>query len=160
MAGVGFDAKVINNVMPEMKKVFGALSYFLTGVKTLVDYKPIPLFIKVDDNIKIEGYSVIIGNVKRYGAKTLTVTTNADMTDGLLDVCIFKKKKRLDFLRYAFKILAQRHTSCLDIGFLKAKRIEITANKSVLVHTDCEVIGSTPMEFTVFPKALKVTTPY
>lgn len=79
----------------------------------------------------------------------------------LLDVCIFKRKNRLDFLHYTFKILARRHTNYSDINFFRAKKIRITASsKPVLVHTDCEIIPMTvvSIEFTVLPRTLKVIT--
>jgi YegS/Rv2252/BmrU family lipid kinase len=159
MAGVGFDAEVVDGVPPEMKRFLGPASYPLTAIKTLVDYDPALLSIEIDGGPKRSGYLVIVSNAKSYGYDTLSVAPHADMSDGLLDVCIFKKKRAIDILRYTLGVFTRTHTDFDDVETVRAKKAKVVAERPVLVHTDCEVVGNTPMEFTILPKALKIITP-
>jgi YegS/Rv2252/BmrU family lipid kinase len=160
MAGIGFDAEVIENVNPDTKRILGTSSYLFAGIKTLAKYRPSLMSIRIENKIEQAGYFVIISNAKMYADEVIRVARDADLTDGLLDVYVFKNGKRHDFLRYAFGILVGKHTHYGDVKYFKVKRVEIRAKTSALVHTDCEIIGKTPMEFTVLPKALKIIVPY
>lgn len=160
-AGVGFDAYVVFDVEPQFKKIWGFMAYPLTAsMKTLFNYKPCKMLIQIDDHsIKRKGYLVVIGNIKGYAGKGISVTPEALFNDGFLDVCIFKKKTRWDIIRYAIGVLFKRHIEFEDIEYFKAKTVKIETERPVLVHTDCEVIGVTPMEFCVVPNILNVIFP-
>jgi YegS/Rv2252/BmrU family lipid kinase len=80
MAGIGFDAEVINNMVPKVKRILGGGAYFFSGIKMLTEYKPTLMSVKIEDTIERMGYFIVVSNAKRY----------ADITDGLLDVCIFR----------------------------------------------------------------------
>jgi YegS/Rv2252/BmrU family lipid kinase len=159
-AGIGFDAHVVSEIEPQFKRIMGAMAYPLSGIKSLFSWKPTKMLIQIDDQpIKRKGYLVVIGNTSFYGGKDICVTPLASFTDGWLDICIFKKRTALDIIRYSLGVVFRRHTEFEDIEYFKAKSIKIEAERPVLVHTDCEVIGEVPMEFSVVPKALPVLLP-
>lgn len=158
MAGIGFDAHVATKVQPLLKKMIGSAAYSFAAWNELFNYKHSDITVRIDGKKTVKGSFVVIGNTKLYGAK-LRIAAHASISDGLLDVCIFKGKDLMSFFRYALGTLTAQHTRFSDIEYLKAKKIRISSRPKVLCHVDCEVIGKTPIEVSVVPKAINLIVP-
>ncbi|MEW6188872.1 MAG: diacylglycerol kinase family protein [Actinomycetota bacterium] len=159
MAGVGFDAQIVQEVNPEVKRMLKDLAYILTGIKTLFTYKPTLMEIELDGEEKEKGYFVVVGNAKCYAGRYFSITTQASIEDGWLDICIFKKGDIASFVRYITGVLLRKHLAYSDVYYKRAKRVQITASVSTLVQADGELIGQTPMHFAILPHAVSVITP-
>lgn len=155
MAGVGFDAKVVQDVNPDVKRMLKDLAYVITGVQTILTYKPSRMVICIDENIEIEGYFVVVGNA-RYYAGRFSITTMASIEDGLLDICVFKNGDIKSFARYITGVLLGRHPSFKDVEYLRGKIVKIEAENPTLVQADGELIGKLPMVFSAIPQGLSV----
>ena len=158
MAGIGFDAHVATKVQPLLKKIIGSAAYSFAAWNELFRYRHSEITVRIDGKKTVKGSFVVIGNTKLYGAK-LKIAAKASITDGLLDVCIFKGKDILSFFRYALGTLTAQHTRFSDIEYFKARRIKVNSRPKVLCHVDCEVIGKTPIEVSVVPKAINLVIP-
>ncbi|MES2996676.1 MAG: diacylglycerol kinase family protein [Verrucomicrobiota bacterium] len=139
MAGVGFDAAVIEETTWESKKLLGPLAYLLAAVKVLGE-KPPKMEITLADGTKEEGVAVIAGNGALYGGQ-FKVFRNADNCDSKLDVIVYKEagyKLVLDSLRgLAFGgIDLQASTSAFQ-----TEAFTVKANREVPVEVDGEWIG-------------------
>lgn len=157
MAGIGFDAQVVRDVKPEVKKLLKDLAYPLAGVETLLTYQPVLLRVRIDDRFT-RGSFVVVGNARYYGGR-LKVTKEAQIDDGLLDVCVFTGKTMASFVQFVSAVITGLHLSLKEVEYYRAKEIDITSDEPVLVQTDGELIGRTPMKFSVVPKALTVLAP-
>ena len=73
MAGVGFDAQVIEETTWETKKVFGPLAYLMSAVKVLGE-KPPKMKVICDDGREEEGVCMIAGNGSLYGGQLKPVS--------------------------------------------------------------------------------------
>jgi YegS/Rv2252/BmrU family lipid kinase len=113
MSGVGFDAHVAAVVRPQLKRLLGSKAYYLTTLEEIFKYKHTKIYID-DGKNKTEGYFVIVGNAKSYGAR-IELTPKADMCDGYLDVCLFKHKELLDIFRYIASARVKMHTMFKDV---------------------------------------------
>lgn len=158
MAGIGFDAHVATKVEPLLKKLIGSAAYQLTAWNELFNYKHSELEITIDGHKRVKGSYVVIGNTKLYGAK-LKITHLANIYDGLLDVCIFKGKDVFSFIRFALGAMTRQHLRLGDIEYHKAKNVLIKSRPKALCHVDCEVIGTTPINIEVVPKAIDLIVP-
>ena len=49
-----------------------------------------------------------------------------------------------------------KHTEFSDIEYFKCKTVRISSKSPVLIHTDAEIIGTTPIKIKVVPKAIKI----
>jgi YegS/Rv2252/BmrU family lipid kinase len=157
VAGIGFDATVIDKINVKTKKKFGSLGYIGMGFMELGKYREPTLFLRMDHKIEREGSFVIISNGKRYASEKIRVTPQANLRDGFLDVCIFKRATPLHLLKYTIGVLVKGHFYFRDVEFFKVKQVKVTSKEDkVLVHTDCETIGELPMEFQIIEKGLKV----
>ena len=89
MAGVGFDAKVIEETSAEQKKRLGPLAYLLSALKVLGDDPP-RMVMRLDGGREVEGVCALAGNGSLYGGQ-FRLFKHADNRDGLLDVVVFKE---------------------------------------------------------------------
>lgn len=159
MAGIGFDAQVVKEVKPEVKRMLKDLAYVLTGIKTLLTYKPTLMRIVLDGGKAIEGYFAVVGNARCYAGRYFSVATQASIDDGWLDVCVFKRGDMASFVRYLTGVLLRRHLDYSDVQYFRTKAVSIESLHPVLVQADGELIGQTPMRFSVVPRALPVIVP-
>ena len=89
MAGVGFDAQVIEETTTESKRRLGPLAYILSAVKVLGSEPP-RMKVHFDEGFAAEGACVLLGNGALYGGQ-LRLFGKADNADDLLDVLVYKE---------------------------------------------------------------------
>jgi len=81
------------------------------------------------------------------------------MTDGLLDVCLFKNLTHIDLIRYFQGIISGSHIRFKDVVYFKSAKINVTANREVPVEVDGELHGEVPVTFTIKKGELNVLVP-
>ncbi len=158
MAGIGFDALVIKNIIPVLKRSIRRAAYPVTGLVTLLQQDLQPLQVEAAGRRR-EGYFVVVANSRYYGGK-FGPTPEASMTDGLLDVCVLKGKSIQEMLNFWVAALRRNHVDPSLADYFCAERVEVycPSGEPVPVQTDGELIGELPMSITVAPGALRVCT--
>lgn len=156
MAGIGFDALVIKNIVPVLKRSIRRAAYPVTGLVTLLQQDLLPLQVESPGHAS-EGYFVIVANSRYYGGK-FGPTPEASMTDGMLDVCVLKGKSIQEMLNFWVAALRRNRVDGGLADYFRARRVEICcpSGEPVPVQTDGEVIGQLPVSITVAPGALRV----
>lgn len=157
LAGAGLDAQIVRNVSWESKRQWGALSYVFETIKSLTDELP-RLTIRVDHGKSAEGSFVLVGNGAHYGGP-IQVFRKASLTDGMLDLCLFKAEGCLDLLHYLQATLRGTHVATQGVTYLQGRTLEITSPSAVPVQLDGEFVGYLPARMEVCPGALKVRVP-
>jgi len=158
MAGVGYDASVIQSLKPNLVRTLGTIpAHIVAGLGEVVKYRGTELFIKLDGS-SCRGFQAIISNGSFYGVSSI-IAPEADMSDGYLDVILFKNGKRKDVLRYVLGILRGRHIYFKDVDYTKAKKIEIDAPGEVWIQVDGESMGTLPQDIEICPQAIQVILP-
>jgi YegS/Rv2252/BmrU family lipid kinase len=157
VAGVGLEASLFPAA--EEIKHPGFLSTMhgaIRGLKTLLDFKPTRLSI-LDGfgRIHYTALEVTICNAPFYGAH-LQIAPTIHMDDGLLDVVIYRNFSKLEYLRHAISISQGRRPYQPKIQFLRVQSLHINAAQPLDIQADGEVIGTTPANVTILPKALRV----
>ena len=165
MAGIGFDAVSIEEINPAQKRFWGQAAYIFTGLRLLFKYKSFRVTVEQEEIERLKRRRVrqiVISNIKSYGMKDIKMAPNARFDDGLLDVCIFRSRSPWDFAVHIFKVVTGReHLKDKQIMYFQTKKLKVTPRikKKIPVHTDCELVGHLPMEFSVLPRALSVIVP-
>nr|WP_193211669.1 diacylglycerol kinase family protein [Luteolibacter marinus] len=140
MAGVGFDAMVIEETTWESKKMLGPLAYLLSAVKVLGESPP-RMEILCGDGRREEGVAVLAGNGSLYGGQ-FKLFHKADNRDSMLDVLVFKDagyKLVLDSLRGL--ALGGVELESSTVSYLQAARLKVTADREVPIQVDGELVG-------------------
>ena len=159
MAGVGFDAQVIEETSWEAKKALGPLAYLLSAVKVLGD-KPPKMTVRFDEGNVAEGVAVLVGNGSLYGGQ-LRLFGKAKNSDELLDVLVFKES--------GYKLVMDTVAGLARGGFdekmgtvdyFQSSGLQVESEREVPVEVDGELWGKTEqVEFVNVPKKLQVLAP-
>lgn len=158
MAGVGFDAYVVYRSGPGLKRLSGRLSYVLTAVRRLFSYRGHPLEIKLHDGRGLEGYGVVVGNMKYYGGK-LSVTPFADLERDVLDVCVFRRKGWANILRYTWGVLRGKHLTFPDVEYFTVEGLRVTSSGRTHIQADGDILGYLPAEFSIAKEMVSIILP-
>jgi len=156
MAGIGFDAYVLRETVPDFKRKWGALAYVVVAFSKVLNYRFRWIVVKIDDQrVRRRGYYVMIANGKYYSGRKI-LAENARVDDGLLDVCIFRHKNLWGLFLYLLGIRRRDALKYSRMKCFQGHKISVLKNGRHPVHVDAEFLCHTPVEFVVCPKALKV----
>jgi YegS/Rv2252/BmrU family lipid kinase len=159
VASIGLSTELARELTPELKRRFGRLSYALAAMRVLMRARPFHVDIVSDEHVS-RSYSlqVAVGNGKFYGGGN-RVSESAEITDGMLDLYSleFAETWRLLLMFPAFR--RGEHVKEVDVRNFRARRFEIKTRRPRPVNADGEIVTSTPVVFSVLPKALEVIVP-
>lgn len=157
LAGVGFDAEIVQQTTWEMKKRYGPLSYAISAAQVLTQ-EAIMLSVEIENRPPMYGPIVLIGNGKHYGGP-VPVFRDASNTDGLLDVLIFHGRGPLEVMQLLQAIATNDYTECGDVDYLQVPSLRVSSSVPVPFQLDGELGASTPVEFKLAPFRLRVVCP-
>ncbi|MDA7865676.1 diacylglycerol kinase family lipid kinase [Akkermansiaceae bacterium] len=161
MAGVGFDAQVIEETTWESKKRLGPFAYLFAATKVLCA-KPPEFTVTCSDGREVEGVAMLVGNGSLYGGQ-FPLFKNASNSDSLLDVVVFKEagyQFLKDSLRGFVKGGIDPHSHGDSVEYLQATALKVTSGEEVPVEVDGELWGrSSEIDFSPTGKTLKVFAP-
>ena len=161
MVSCGIDAKAVKDVNPKAKEIIGSAAYVIEGIGSLITYKPSKVKITIDNQvIETKAYVVVIANTKKYGTG-VDLATNADITYGILDVCIFQKPvlENFGFLLSVAKTVSGLQIEDKNIIYKKGKNIIVEADPPAATQVDGDKFDYTPLHIDCINRALKVLIP-
>jgi YegS/Rv2252/BmrU family lipid kinase len=142
MAGMGFDAAIMEGVNEDIKKKVGWIAYVISGAKALM-FPPVRLEISVDGKppTKHRARTVIVGNVGTLTAG-MPLLPDARIDDGLLDVVLLHPQRFLSWLPLAWRILSKRpHTDEL-VNRMRGRSVVIRADRDTPRELDGDTVGA------------------
>ena len=157
MAGIGFDAEVVNEVGSRLKRYLRSLAFPLVALKVYLRNDRPELRIKVGDTTHVVQYAVV-ANGQYYGGDFETAE-DASLTSGELQVVLVEKVGHLMRPDVLAHILAKKP---LDRTMKSVASNGVVADSpeaggtQVPVQIDGEVWGHLPMSFRIEPAALEV----
>lgn len=162
MASVGFDAEVVRRVHLFRRGYIRRWSYAKPIVAALRSYQYPQIRIELDEAVEGQGPLTVawafVFNLPRYAAG-LAIETEADETDGLLDVCGLTRPSHLQGLRYLAGVLGKRHQGWGDVVRRRSTRVRLTSERPVPVQLDGDYAGRLPMEIQIIPQAVRLRLP-
>jgi diacylglycerol kinase (ATP) len=156
IAGAGFDSEVNETANGMTVKLGATGTYVVALLKTLSRFSPASFTIQVDDErMELDAMLVEVGS-GRWTGGGMKVLPNAIMNDGLLDVCVVEALSKPAFLRAFPRVFVGSHTTHPKVRMRTGSKVQVEANRRVLVFADGELVGSLPAIFEVRPAALPV----
>jgi len=161
MSGIGLDARVILEMKPEVKNLLGSLGFILKGAATLFfeekKFRSIARIILHDKGIEYEtsAWLVLAGNLPYYSG-TIKLATNAEPDDGMLDIVIFPFSNKNPIASQVFSVFMENHIENNEIKHFTSSDFEIITKPQVYCHIDGEILGKTPVKYSVRKRALKI----
>jgi diacylglycerol kinase (ATP) len=157
VAGIGFDAFVVANVRPGLKKKLGMAAYAAAIVSGLRSYS-FPEFQVFVDGRSYTATSCLACNSKSYGGGLL-FCPGADMSDGLLDVLILEGNRRLALGCFLLRAWLGNAENQSWIHRMRARKVQIEGGADVLVQTDGELTGSLPLKIGLIDRTFPLVVP-
>jgi diacylglycerol kinase (ATP) len=156
IAGAGFDSEVNETANAMTRRLGGTGTYIAALLKTLSRFSAARFTIDVDgERLELDGMLVEVGSGRSTGGG-MKVLPGAWMNDGLLDVCVVEGLSKPAFLRAFPRVYLGTHTTHPKVRMLAGTRIQVEADRRMLVYADGERVGALPAIFQVLPAALPV----
>ena len=155
VAGAGYDAWVTERVP---RPVPSAVTYLRIALAGLARYQS-PRFRISADGDTIEGLLLLafVANA-RYCGNRMDVAPTARMDDGLFDLLAVSELSLLQVLPKLAKLYGGRILGDPAVRHLRAAKVRIETDPSVVVQADGQIVGKTPAEFSLQRRSLTVVT--
>ena len=140
--GMGFTGRIARKVR-NTQWMKGELIYLNAMLSVLLGYKPPKMHIKLitpDAHIEIDEpvFAFSVGNGRIEGGK-FHIAPEAEIDDGLLDVCILKAVPKASFFGYAWKYMRGTQIFDSQVIYSKVHAIELELHEPEVMHMDGEV---------------------
>ncbi len=153
-AGGGFERLFLNSFGAGLtgriaRRVFrtgwlrGDLKYLYALLRELLGYTALKMHIKLiteEETIVLDEpvFAFSVGNGKVEGGR-FRIAPDADIADGLLDVCILKSISRARFLSYVFKYMSGSQVNDERVIYKQVSSVEFSFERAEVLHMDGEV---------------------
>ena len=154
VAGLGYDGYVVNKLC-SLKK-FGAISYLLAGLNSLLFYKK-SVFKITFNNETIENRCLMtVFGICKFSGDGMQFTKNVDSTDGFLDITVVKDLSFFDVIFNISKLYSGKIVNHKKIATYKTKEIKVIAKDSKpFIQADGELIANGDVRVTIIEKAIQ-----
>ncbi|MEM6716344.1 MAG: methylglyoxal synthase [Cyanobacteria bacterium P01_F01_bin.56] len=164
LAGIGFEAEMVDRANRELKNRLGVLAYLLAGVQQFQEQTAFKAVIDIDGELtEVSTSTITVANAAPATSVLAQGFGQVVVDDGLLDVTIATPQSRLQGLNTLTSLFASAlvntPTQREDIICLRAERIKITTEPTQKVVIDGEIVTAESIEFECLPKALTVLAP-
>ena len=154
-AGVGFDAHIGKLFAESERRGFG--SYIYTTIKEFSGYQPLKYTITTNGySEEIEAFSITFANAAQYGNNAY-ISPEADISDGLLDICILKPFPRHRAIEIGYRLFTKSLHKSRYLKIIRAKKFTISREEEGALHVDGEpILMGAEINVNAIPKSLRV----
>ncbi|MGF1524336.1 MAG: YegS/Rv2252/BmrU family lipid kinase [Leptolyngbyaceae cyanobacterium] len=164
LAGLGFEAGMVDKATRELKNRLGAFAYILAGVQQFTSQELFQATLEID------------GQTSEFATSAITVANVAPPTsvlaqgfgavvpdDGLLEVTIGTSQTAFQGVNALASLVAsavvKSPTQNKDVICLRTSKIKVSTHPPQKLVVDGEVLESNPIEFECLPQSLTVFAP-
>ncbi len=162
MAGFGFDAQVIGEVVRPMKALLGPAAYAFATVGALAKCRSTAIRLQLDgEEVRSEAFLVVVANAASYAYRQIKLAPFAALDDGWLDICVFERAAldRVGFATQMMAVLARRHLRDPRVRYYRGRHLLLESGPPIQGQLDGDAFGETPIEISLLPRALTVFIP-
>ncbi len=160
IAGFGFDGQVVKRVSEQRKGHIDYFDYFWPLWRTFWNYRFEPMKVEIDGEEVFEDRGLaFVGNISRY-ALGVQILHQADFSDGLLDVCIYKCASKVHLVKHSLMTILKQHAYSAGVIYRKGKNITVSSQApGMLTEIDGDPGPALPMQISVIPQAVNCLVP-
>ncbi len=158
VASLGFLIDVSQKTDRNAINSLGVLAYYLKGAEELSNLKPVKVSIRSKEaDSDDEVYFILIMNGKSAGGFK-KIAPLASLSDGLLDVYVFKKCPIIELIPLIIKVANGEHAESPYVDYFQTAELMIDCNEPVGTDMDGEKGFDFPLKVSVASEKLKVIT--
>jgi YegS/Rv2252/BmrU family lipid kinase len=155
--GIGLDAQVAAESL-KLTKLKGMAVYLVAIIRALANYKAHPMTVEYDGSRlhrRLLFASLANGRCQGGG---FWLTPDAQIDDGLLDLCMIDNMRLDQIIRYIPRLMDGTHISLRQVTMGRARAISVACAAPIPVATDGEVIATDARSVVVetLPGAIEV----
>ncbi|NMB26125.1 MAG: diacylglycerol kinase family lipid kinase [Firmicutes bacterium] len=159
LVAMGFPVDVIDHTNKKHRLLGGSLAILSSVWQTLKDLHFYEAHVTLDDaSFSVTTCGIFVLNTPSVGGG-FRFSPKADITDGLLDIMIVGPVTTWDLLSTLPKAYKGKHLGHPAIRLHRARKVRIETAELLPKMFDGEVLGTTPIEVIVRPKALRMVVP-
>ncbi len=161
IAGTGLDAAVNRLTLRQPRWLRAHGGYVVALLQVLGGFRPphVELSVAVDGEWQVRvdepGFLIAAGNGPQYG-HGMRLTHQAQMDDGLLDLCLVRPLSKLRLLRLFRVVYRGGHIGMKEVEYFRAAQVRIRTEPRMEIFADGEPICRTPVQIGVRRGALRV----
>jgi diacylglycerol kinase (ATP) len=162
-AGVGLDAFVVHHIEPRTRreKNFAVMQYAAQALWNARKWEGMQLRVHTD-NDRVEGHFLlaVVSNIHQYVGGLATLSPNAILDDGIMDLWLFEGKSITDTIQRAWDLWSGGHVQSEHVRCIPFSKIVLESDVDMFLQMDGEPSkGGKKTEIEVLPRALKVLLP-
>ncbi len=156
IAGIGFDAEVIERTESGSKRGGGTIPYYTALITTIWRYQNKEVVVRMDDQ-RVEGTmnAVVVCNGKFFGGG-MQISPNAALDDGWFHVIILGDLGRLEVVLNTPRLYNGTILEHPKVSEYRATTVTVEPKQRMLIEADGEFIGPGPATFRLHPGALRL----
>ena len=157
--GVGLDAEAARYAGGAYRNLRGRLRYILAAVRALFGFRSLRVRIGMVGSApqNVEATALLVGvlNTPSYGAG-LRLAPDAKTDDGRLDLVMLDDLSAVEVLALLPALLSRGELTTSRVRRFSVERVRIETDRPCWFHGDGELLGTTPVEISVVPRAVRV----
>ena len=160
--GIGLEADMMKSADREVKNRYGMLAYAFSALNEMRNLTPTQYRVRVDGEFhEAEGVSCMIANSGNVAIGGLTLSKEIDISDGLLDVVIFRSADLAAMITVTAAMMSPNGeaTDNPQLEHYQGREIVVESNPPQTISIDGEVIEPTRLTASILPGAVNVIVP-
>ena len=162
-SGTGLDGFVVHRIEPRRRweKNFAIIFYAFSVIWQAAFWRGVDLFVEADGE-RINGRFLlsIVSNVHLYAGGLATLSPDACLDDGVMDLWLFEGENFGDTIRLAWELWTGKHVQSHRVRHIPFQSLKLVSESDFFIELDGEPIKSEgPVSIFVRPSALKVLVP-
>ena len=160
--GIGLDAEAARYASGRYRHLPGRFRYIAAALHALARYLPLDVRVDFPESsippFDARALLAAVLNSPTYGAG-VRLAPAAAVDDGSLHVVLIEELSKLAVLTLLPRLMRSGELRTPRVKRWRAKRVKLTTSRPCFFHGDGEILGPTPLEIEVVPKAVRVLAP-
>jgi diacylglycerol kinase (ATP) len=160
--GIGLDAEAARFANGPFRRFPGRTRYIASALRGLAGFVPMEVRLEFPDSdfLPLEGRALVAAvlNTPTYGAG-LRLAPGAILDDGWVHAVLIEDIGTIGVLRLLPRLMGSGELRTSRVKRWQVRRVRLTTTKPSLFHGDGEILGATPLEIEILPRAVQVLAP-
>lgn len=164
LAGIGYEANVVETADRALKDQWGTLAYLMAGWQMIDQQEEFEIEIEAEEQVyQFQAGAITIANAAPPTSVLAQGAGEVVVNDGLLDVTIVTAQNKLQAVTTMLRLLgagiAKTQLNQQNVIHGRTRHLKVTTNPPQKVVVDGELIGTTPIQVECVPNGLTVLIP-
>lgn len=155
---VGVSPEIMRETDSQEKQRIGVFAYLAKFIKQILGLQLQEVTIDYDSQkTTVLASEVLLTNIKIAGIDPLVWSDDISLTDGVLDLLVFRAASLMDILGLLFSVFAKKGKRNPVVKFLQVRDYcRITSSSPMQIQADGDLVGKTPFTIHIIPKSLNI----